>query len=232
MAGARDHEGGGWLVEVYTDEISSPVLDLAPTLFERSSPWPWRTGDRGGRPAGQSRPAGSLARRRPLGGRGGPHRGRRGAVRLRRRCRLREPVWSPSAGSSAPWSTPAPSPTGRRRSLSTRPIGWPTSRCWARAMVEDVAPWTLSASDPDGSPVGSRPAGGHGTAQRAGRAGPPRGRRLGRRAFFRQPRRSGGALNPHPTTSTSAWRSPAWSRRAWARSSTTRGSGGWRTPTR
>ena len=32
MAGARDHEGGGWLVEVYTDEISSPVLDLAPTL--------------------------------------------------------------------------------------------------------------------------------------------------------------------------------------------------------
>ncbi len=32
MAGGRDHEGGGWLLEVYTDEISSPVDDLAPTL--------------------------------------------------------------------------------------------------------------------------------------------------------------------------------------------------------
>jgi hypothetical protein len=32
MAGARDADGGGWLVEVYTDEISAPVGDLAPTL--------------------------------------------------------------------------------------------------------------------------------------------------------------------------------------------------------
>ena len=32
MAGARDHEGGGWLVEIFTDEISSPVTDLAATL--------------------------------------------------------------------------------------------------------------------------------------------------------------------------------------------------------
>lgn len=32
MAGARDFEGGGWLVEVFTDEISAPVTKLAPTL--------------------------------------------------------------------------------------------------------------------------------------------------------------------------------------------------------
>jgi diguanylate cyclase (GGDEF)-like protein len=32
MAGARDHDDGGWLVEIFTDEISSPVVDLAPTL--------------------------------------------------------------------------------------------------------------------------------------------------------------------------------------------------------
>ncbi len=32
MAGARDAEGAGWLVEIFTDEISAPVLELAPTL--------------------------------------------------------------------------------------------------------------------------------------------------------------------------------------------------------
>ena len=32
MAGARDQDGGGWLVEVYTDEISATVADLGPTL--------------------------------------------------------------------------------------------------------------------------------------------------------------------------------------------------------
>ena len=226
MAGARDSAGGGWLVEVFTDEISAPVVDLG---VDVACP--------GGCGAGPAMTEdvdrlGSLARlaRSLVAARSEAEVARVSAAEARfafgadaasvgrlepERGLVRTLV---NAGDLAEWEDAEPVDETYR--LADFPL--------LAAMVEDVQPWVLSTADPAGSPEG------HALLTALGRhsglavPGAARRRRLGR--AVRQP---GAATPPRSTsmTSTSAWRSPAWCRPVSVRSSTTSGCGGWRTPT-
>ena len=208
MAGARDHEGGGWLVEVYTDEISSPVARprADPSSARRPGPGPPVTEavDR----------LGSLARlaRSLVAARSEAEVARIAAAEARfafgadaasvsrlepERGLVRTLV---NAGSLADWEEAEPADE------TYRLVDFPL----LAAMVEDVVPVDAVRLGPRRPPPRRRALlRGHGSAQR----------RWPCRSCSRAPSgvsSSSAEAEPpsrsHPTTSTSAWRSPVWSR--------------------